>query len=161
MEPRIETLTEKKLIGRRIKMSLSNIRTGELWRTFMPRRKEILNNVTADLFSLEVYDKSFDFKNCNDKIEFDKWAAVEVSDFNIVPADMETYTLPGGLYAVFIHKGPADTGLKSYQYIFGTWVPKSNFEIDSRAHFALMGAKYKNNAADSEEEIWIPVKRKE
>jgi AraC family transcriptional regulator len=39
-------------------MRLSDNRTGELWRDFMPRRKEIKNSVNADLFSIEIYDRS-------------------------------------------------------------------------------------------------------
>lgn len=43
MEPRIETLNEKKFIGKRVIMSFSEDRTRELWQGFMPRRKEIKN----------------------------------------------------------------------------------------------------------------------
>lgn len=161
MEPRIELLTEKKLVGLRMNMSLANNKTAELWQSFMTRRNQITNSLTTDLFSMQVYNKSFDFKKFNLETEFDKWAVVEVADFDSVPAEMETFTLSGGLYAVFIHKGAAKTGAKTFQYIFGTWLPNSNFELDNRAHFEILGEKYKNNEPDSEEEIWIPVKAKE
>jgi AraC family transcriptional regulator len=52
MEPNIELLAEKKLIGKRMTMSLSNNKTGELWQSFMPRRKEIQNNLTNDMISM-------------------------------------------------------------------------------------------------------------
>ncbi len=55
MTPRIENLTEKKLIGKRLSMSLANNRTGELWQSFMPKRKEISNNISNDLISMQVY----------------------------------------------------------------------------------------------------------
>jgi AraC family transcriptional regulator len=100
MQPRIETLTEKKLVGKRIKMSLSDNKTGELWRIFMPRREEIKNNIGSELYSIEVYDPLY-FNNFNPKTEFDKWATIEVTDFDTVPDEMETITLKGGLYAVF------------------------------------------------------------
>ena len=161
MEPRIETLTEKRLIGKRLKMSLADNKTFELWKSFMPRRKEILNNLTTDFYSMQVYPES-QLKNSDPKTEFEKWAAIEVADFNSVPADMETYTLPGGLYAVFIHKGAANTGAKTFQYIFGTWLPNSNFVLDNgRAHFEILGEKYKNDDPNSEEEVWIPIKERE
>ena len=35
----------------------------------------------------------------------------------------------------------------------------SNYEIAERQHFAVMGEKYKKDHADSEEEIWIPVRQ--
>lgn len=37
MEPRIETLEPKKLIGMRLKMTLVNDKTAALWQRFMPR----------------------------------------------------------------------------------------------------------------------------
>lgn len=161
MEPRIETLTEKKLIGKRIKMTLIENKTFELWKSFMQRRKEILNNLTTDLYSIQVYPES-QLKNLIPETEFEKWAAIEVTDFDTVPADMETYILPGGSYAVFIHKGAAGTGAKTFRYIFGTWLPNSNFVLDNnRPHFEILGEKYKNDDPNSEEEVWIPIKEKE
>ena len=160
MSPIIKTLTEKKLIGKRIKMTMADNKTYELWSSFMPRRKEIKNTCTADLFSMQKYDASFDFKSFNPTIAFEKWAAVEVTDFNIIPEGMETHTLPGGLYAVFIHKGAASEGAKTFQYIFGTWLPNSTYLLDDRAHFEILGDKYKNEDPTSEEEVWIPIKLK-
>ena len=160
MEPRIESLAEKKLVGKRIKMTFSNNKTFELWKSFMPRRKEILNCVTTDLFSMQIYDQNYDFNKFNPEAEFEKWAAMEVSDFNVIPNDMESFTLTGGLYAVFIHKGAASTGPKTFQYIFGTWLPKSDYLLDHRPHFEILGQKYINEDPASEEEIWIPIKSK-
>ena len=159
MQPRMATLSEKKLIGKRLKMSFSNNKTFELWRSFMPRRKEIKNNIGSDLYSIEVYSPLF-FDHFNPEAEFEKWAAVEVTDFNLVPAGMQNITLPSGLYAVFLYKGRASEGSKTYQYIFGTWLPNSDYMLDNRPHFAQMGEKYKNEGPNSEEELWIPVKPK-
>jgi AraC family transcriptional regulator len=159
MQPRIETLAEKKLVGKRMMMSFSNNKTFELWRSFMPRRKEIKNSVGTDLYSIEVYSSSY-WDSFSPDAELEKWAAVEVTDYQTIPSDMDTITLPDGRYAVFVHKGPATTAPKTYGYIFTTWLPNSDFILDNRPHFALMGDKYKNEDPDSEEEIWIPIKAK-
>ena len=158
MQPRIENLNEKKLVGNRLTMSLANNRTGELWKSFMPRRKEIANALTSDLFSMQVYQSAHfsDFKPTNN---FEKWATVEVSNFDNAPTDMETFTLTGGLYAVFDYKGSSNDN-SIFQYIFGTWLPNSNYTLDNRPHFEILGEKYKNNDPTSEEEIWIPIKLK-
>ena len=139
-------------------MSFSNNQTHELWKSFMPSRREIKNNIGSDLYSVEVYEPLY-FNNFNPEKEFDKWAVVEVTDFETVPEDMETLISPRGLYAVFLHKGAASKGPETYQYIFGTWLPASDFLLDNRPHFAVMGEKYKNDDPDSEEEVWIPVKK--
>jgi len=157
MQPRIETLTAKKLIGKRMRMSLSNNKTGELWRSFMSRRREIGNNLNSEMFSMQIYDSTVDFGNLGQ--EFEKWAAVEVSDFDSIPDGMETFTLQGGLYAVFPYKGSsADTAI--FQFIFGIWLPNSNYLLDHRPHFEILGDKYKNADPNSEEDIWIPINPK-
>jgi AraC family transcriptional regulator len=160
MEPRIETLTEKKLIGQRIKMTFSENKTVELWRSFMPRRREIKNNLTTELFSIQVYKQVLDFNGFNPHTEFEKWATVEVSDFNTVPDGMETFILKCSLYAVFKYKG-LNTDNRIFEYIFTTWLPNSGYLLDDRPHFEILGEKYKNDDPDSEEEIGIPIKRKE
>lgn len=160
MEPRIEQLAPKKLVGKHVKMCYANNQTSELWRSFMQRRKEITNNLNSNLYSLQVFDKSLDFKDFTPQTEFEKWALTEVSDFDSIPEGMEKYELEGGLYAVFDFKGiPADFP-KAFQYIIGVWLPNSEYELDRREHFELLGEKYKNNDSNSEEEIWIPIKPK-
>jgi AraC family transcriptional regulator len=158
MIPRIEILLEKKLIGKRIKMSFANYKIGELWRTFSPRRKEITNNLTSDLISMVVYAPTHfeDFKPTN---AFERWAAVEVASFDHVPIEMEAFILPSGLYAIFDYKG-LNTDNAIFQYILGTWLPSSDYILDNRPHFEVLGGKYKNNDPTSEEEIWIPIKKK-
>ena len=157
---RIETIPEKKLIGKRLKMSFANNRTGELWKSFMPLRKTIQQRLSPDLFSVQQYGESFSIEQFNPRLEFEKWAAEEVSSFSDLPQGMESFLLPEGLYAVFLHKGAA-TDTKTFQYIFQSWIPDSDYVLDNRPHFELLGEKYKNDQPDSEEEIWIPIKPKE
>jgi AraC family transcriptional regulator len=123
MEPRIETISEKKLIGLRLTMSFANYRIGELWQNFMSRRKEITHNLTDDLISMALY-KSAHFAEFNAENEFERWATVEVSDFDNLPPEMETFVLPGGRYAVFDYKG-LNTDSSIFQYVLGTWLPDS------------------------------------
>jgi len=77
----------------RTTMSLANNKTSELWQQFMQRRKEIKNISNSNLYSIQVFDESLEFKDFNPNTEFEKWAAVEISDLNDIPEDLETYTL--------------------------------------------------------------------
>lgn len=159
MECRIEQLQEKKLIGKRMTMSFAANTTADLWKSFMPRRHEIAQGVGQELYSIQIYPENF-FKNFNPTTPFEKWAAIEVSDAHSIPPAMETTILPTGLYAAFLYKGPAGSPLP-FQYILQSWLPASDYELDARPHFELLGEKYKNNDPDSEEEIWIPVKKRD
>ena len=71
LQPRMEMLIEKKVVGLHTKMSFVNNKTRELWQSFMPRRKEILNNFNTDLYSLEIYSRSF-FDHFNPAADFQK-----------------------------------------------------------------------------------------
>jgi AraC family transcriptional regulator len=157
MEFGIENIDQKKLIGMRRKMSLAENKTGELWRSFMIRRKEIKNTIGPDLFNLKFYDPHY-FDRFNPDAEFEKMAAVEVTDMEAIPDGMESITIPCGLYAVFTYKGASSEGAKAFQYIFGTWLPESEYDLDDRPHFDLLGEKYNMDDPESEEELWIPIK---
>lgn len=161
MEPRIEILAPKLLVGKRITMSFANNRTAELWGSFMPRRREVVNIVGSDLYSVQVYGADFSFMQFNPNVFFEKWAAIEVNDSGTIPEGLELFKLTGGQYAVFSYKGAASQGGKMFEYIFTEWLPSSPFLLDSRPHFEKLGEKYKNEHPDSEEEIWIPIKRGE
>jgi len=160
MNPVITTIASKKLIGMHAPATLLQNMAPLLWKNFMPRRKEIKNKTGTELISMQVYDRLPDMSDYDPEIKFERWAAVEVSDFSQVPHNMDTYIMKGGLYAVFLHKGGPATGFKTFQYIFATWLPGSGYELDNREHFELLGDKYKNDDPHSEEEIWIPIKSK-
>ncbi len=159
MEPKIVQLTTKKLAGKRLTTNFVRNRTIELWKSFMPQRHQIRNTLNQNLYSLQIYDSRYfkDFKPAND---FEKWAAVEVASFDHLPEGIESFTLESGLYAVFLHKGRS-TDTSTFHFIFSKWLPASPYLLDERPHFELLGEKYRNDDPDSEEEIWIPIKKKE
>jgi AraC family transcriptional regulator len=158
MVPRIKTIEEKKLVGNRLTMSFANYTVVELWKIFLPKQKDIKKRLTNDLFSLAIYQSNH-FANFRPTNEFERWAAVEVVDYDKVPSHMETFTLEGGLYAVFDYVGlHSDNSI--FHYIYGTWLPTSDYLLDDRPHFEVLGEKYKNSDPASEEEIWIPIRSK-
>lgn len=159
MQPRIEILKEKKFVGKSVKISFADNKTFELWREFMPCRNEIENNIGDELFSIEIYPESF-FESFDPAKKFEKWAAVEVADFENIPDELETLISPEGLYAVFVYKGKSSEAANFYQNIFQNRLPNSEFLLDARPHFSVMGEKYKNDSDDSEEEIFIPIRKK-
>jgi AraC family transcriptional regulator len=156
MGPRLVTLDGKRLVGVRERMSLTADRTRALWQRYMPRRGEIRNRVDTNYVSMQVHDRPPD-QGFTPDTSFEKWAAVEVTDLERVPAGMEGYAVPAGRYAVFVHKGPASTFDRTLHYIFRVWLPASDYVLDHRAHFTVMAEDYRPDASDTEEEVWIPI----
>ena len=158
IQPRITNLQEKKLVGIATQMSLVNNKTGLLWGQFAPKIKDVKNRVSEDKISLQIYPTDY-YTNFNPTTEFTKWATVEVVNFDDKLPELNSLLLESGLYAVFDYKG-ASSNTSIYKYIFFNWIPNSKYIVDSRPHFEVLGKKYKNNATNSEEEIWIPIKKK-
>jgi AraC family transcriptional regulator len=157
IQPRLETIGEKQMIGKRMQMTFADNKTFELWRSFMQERKNIVNAIGIELYSVEVYGPQF-FENFDPKRNFEKWAAVEVASIASIPVGFESLAIPAGHYAIFTYKGPSSETAAFYRYIFNTWLPASGCILDQRPHLACMGKKYRQNDPTSEEDIWIPVK---
>ncbi|KAB8153066.1 GyrI-like domain-containing protein [Kordia sp. TARA_039_SRF] len=155
--PIIQTLPQKKLVGKSMRMSLIQNTTPQLWKSFMQQRNSIKNAVGSDLYSLQVYDELY-FKQFNPKTEFTKYALTEVTNFEMIPEGMEAFTLESGLYAVFIYHGLPQNFAEAFQYIFHQWLPNSKYELDNRPHFEVLGKDYNPTSETSKEEVWIPVK---
>ncbi|MGB5376853.1 GyrI-like domain-containing protein [Muriicola sp.] len=159
MEPTIKILAETKLAGMHINMSFANNKTFELWRRFMTRKTSIPGIQGPELYSVEVYTSLDYFHQFDPNRTYEKWAAVKVKDITQIPEGIDTMVIPEGFYAVFTYNGLAKDAWKTYQYIYGVWIPNSRYNLDLRPHVAVMGEKYKKDDPSSEEELWIPVRK--
>lgn len=158
MTPIIKEISPIHLVGQGKTTSLAQFQVSELWKNWMPIFKK-LNNKHNTYYSISVYPDDF-FSAFNPEKAFEKWAAIETDASDLTQYDLQQFTIPGGLYAVFIHKGNTNEFLKTSTYIYYTWLPSSEFMLDDRPHFEILGEKYKMNDPESEEEVWIPIKRK-
>jgi AraC family transcriptional regulator len=154
MNPQIKTFPTTKFIGRSLSISYLDYRVFELWSGFMPRRNEIQNAIGTELYNIQINPENFDF---NPKTPFVKWAAKAVSTLEFVPEAMETLEIQEGLYAVFQYKGDQSGAASFFNQIYSVWLPNSDYKLDNRPQFEILGEKYKNNDPNSEEEIWIPI----
>ena len=156
MKPRIKTFPTTKFIGKNLSFTYADYRAFELWSSFMPKRKEIQNAIGSELYNIQINPEDFDFQP---NTPFVKWAAVAVTSFDFIPDDMESLEIEEGLYAVFTYKGNQSNVAAFFNSIYTEWLPSSGYQLDSRPQFEILGEKYKNNSPESEEEIWIPIKK--
>ncbi len=146
------------LTGMRVRMSVSQNKTPQLWQQFMPRSHEIEGKASPNRFAVQVYTPGLDINSFTPTTEFDMWAAVDVMQDAPRPDGMEQLVIPAGLYAVFIHRGLPDTyASTTSRHIFTEWLPSSEYELDERPHFQLMLPDYRPDDPDAEEEVWIPI----
>jgi AraC family transcriptional regulator len=157
VNPKIQNFPTTQFIGKSLDFCYANYQAFALWSSFMPHRKEILNTIGTDLYNIQVNPKGFDF---SPNSLFTKWAAVPVSSLVFVPEGMEVLEIQEGLYAVFPYVGDTSTVASFFRTIYTQWLPNSDYELDDRPQFEILGEKYKNGDPNSEEEIWIPIRLK-
>ena len=156
--PKIIKIANKKLIGISIQTSLSENSTLALWQQFKPLINDVKNRSNTDFYSIQVYENDFDLRKFTPKTTFEKWAAIEVENFENIPDDLTKFNLSGGLYAIFIHKGKPEEFHNTAAYIYGEWIPNSKYTLDNRPHFEILSENYNPNDPNTEEEVWIPIK---
>ncbi|MBL7924834.1 MAG: GyrI-like domain-containing protein [Bacteroidia bacterium] len=157
LEPQLIYLPQTLLVGQRRIMSMADDQTPALWRGFMPRRKEITRRSGTHYYNVKVH--TVPLQDFTPQSLFEKWAAVKVTDFSDVPQGMEPFILPPGEYAVFHHQGGAAAFSSTVSYIFGTWLPRSEYLLDARPHFEILQEHYRPDDPEAEEEVWIPVRK--
>ncbi|MBL6445604.1 GyrI-like domain-containing protein [Fulvivirga sp. 29W222] len=158
-EPEFVMTTPKKLVGMCTITSLTNNNIPELWLNFISRIKEIGNIRNSGKYGIHSYDNESKVEDYSEHFTFKKWAAVEVSHYEDIPPGLDRYTMQPGKYARFIHKG----GIKGFQmsidYVYGTWLPASGYQLDTRDDFEHYGERfYGPENPESEIDMYIPIK---
>lgn len=91
-----------------------------------------------------------------DKLRYD--ACITVTREVKPEGEIGVQTIPGGRFAVFLHKGPYDKLMDCYAFIFGQWLPESGEKLRDHPSFE----KYLNSldsvpAEKLMTEIYIPL----
>lgn len=159
IDPEIRQASEIKLIGISKQVRINDPATVEIWKSFVPRRDEVKNRVDQNLYSVHIYDHDFKPENVTPQTIVTRYASVQVDSFSNIPDGMETLTIPAGVWAVFTFKGTPQQFPETWMQFMFEWLPSSSYQLDSRPHFEMLGNKYKHNDPESEEEVWIPVRK--
>ena len=159
MDAKIIAISPKKIVGLRIMTTMvaHAEASAALWPAFAKGKGGIGNRVDGDTYSIQIFDG--DPLTAGLDTPFEKWAGVEVSSFDGVPEGFACMTLRGGLYAVFVHRGLP--GLETHEYALRQWLPASEYALDAREQFERMGPAYHPNDPNAEEEVWIPIQKKQ
>ena len=159
-EPDIQCIDELKIIGIRGLTSLKNNRIKSVWDNFMKRIDEIKNRINyPDSYGICENNENYNLNDFTEDTEYYIFTGVEVSNFDFIPVDMDTKIVKKGKYAVFTHKGNVEDLRITYDYVWGTWIFKTDLELDNRDDFELYGKNfYGRENKNSSIDIFIPVK---
>lgn len=158
--PEIESLHAMRVVGIHRTMSFADPAMRELWQAFRPRTKEIGGRASEDFVSVRVFERPVKGAPTLES-RFEQWAAVEVTHFGEVPEGMDSHTLGGGPYVRFTYRGRASDFAMAARYIYGEWLPASDYEVDDREHVEILGPAYRPDDPHATEKVWIPVRRRD
>jgi len=155
MQPEMVTRPQVKVVGIARQYQEEDLDMKTLWSAFIPNVKQITNRVGMDAFGIyEEYNES------DSGVGFTYICSVAVSDFNQVPDGMITRTIPEHLYAVFRHEGPISSLPETLKYIWGSWLPKSNYDYVEKPDFELYSPSTEREDSEKILHLHIPVTKK-
>lgn len=158
MQPKIVDLPEFKVIGVRKTVTLKTAgpEIAKQWKEFNPRVKDIPNKDGEHVaFGVCEY---VDFSDFTEETPYSELVSVGVTSLDKVPEGMTGKVIPAAKYAVFTHKGKTSTLMQTYDYIYKTWLPNSNFDLLEHDDFEWYDYRFTGvNDPEAELDIYVPV----
>jgi AraC family transcriptional regulator len=162
LTPRIEEKTSFPIVGLHTRFihALSPDTTameklGPLWRSLLDRVREIPDQAGGPLVAF-IYGEEESRRSHPHELHYVAGAPVRsVAD---LPEGMVSREVPGGLYAVFTHRGKLDALFATIEAIYREWLPASAYEHAGRADVETYGDRFDPDSDDSEMEYWISIR---
>lgn len=160
METKIVSKKSMTLIGIEKAVNYKNTQNEnhKIWSEFISRCKEIEAKVNPEIYYEVLSDTAYN-------LSFKAFFASEVNNVNSIPNGMIMKVIPASKYIVFTHKGAVISEKGSllkdtYDYIYGKYIPNSNYELNGDFSFELFDSNRFNGPKDLESEldIYIPIK---
>lgn len=159
VHPEIVTMAPVKVAGLRGETTLRDNKLRELWTQFnqaAPAVPHIAQPVRT--FGICEACGEHTLYDMNSNVLFNEVVGIEVNSFENLPERFVKKELPGGRYAVFTHKGPLHTLMRTFAYIWGTWFLTTGEQMDWREDFELYDQRFLGyDHPDSQMDIYIPV----
>lgn len=155
-EPEIIQMEETKAAGIRGTTSLFDNRLPKLWEQFLALEK---NNPGSEGIRYCICETQQTSYTKNGDVLFSVMVGSQTADYHNLTPGLAVKTLHAGKYAVFTHRGDYANLYKTYQYIFGIWLPSAKEELDGREDFEQYeGEVISPDDPDNEVKIYIPIK---
>jgi AraC family transcriptional regulator len=130
---------------------------GALWDRFVPQMADIPGRVGAATYGICCQPE----EGQQEPGRFTYIAAVEVENLNGIPDGMTGIELPAHEYAVFAYSDGIGPELpKAMEYIFGEWLPSSEYELDG-TDFEYYGDDFDPATLSGTILIYLPIKRRQ
>ncbi|MBE0357001.1 AraC family transcriptional regulator [Pseudoalteromonas phenolica] len=155
MEPEIINQPAMKIVGIANEYEDGDLSLPKLWSGFRPYRDSIPNRVGDHWFG--IYEN---YQEDEDTTRFVYICSAEVENFENVPDGLITREIEAQTYARFTHQGPIAKIEETLRYIWGSWLPKSNYEYTDKPDFELLPGGFNDEDPENKVYLNIPIKLK-
>ncbi|MBA3992909.1 MAG: hypothetical protein C0469_05220 [Cyanobacteria bacterium DS2.3.42] len=156
MQPVIEEHGEELVIGMGSSFSENPFwEINKLWDKFNQRENEIPN--LSGKYALGVCMPKHKDLPVKEGDTFVYIAGRPVSTLDEVPEGMVAVKIPKRKYAKFTHKGPLTNLPHTVNYIWGTWLPKSEYKHSNSPDFELYDERFDVKTLSGEIDIFVPI----
>ncbi len=90
---------------------------------------------------------------------FEYYAGYETELSIDTPDSMKTVNVPENDYALFTHKGSIDQIELTYDLIYGTWLPYSEYKPVMDLDIIVVDSRFSGQNGNSEVDILVPIRR--
>ncbi len=158
MEPIIKTIESVQVVGMEYHGQNKNDEIAAMWNVFNDKCAVIPHRFNRG----EGYGVCFSDADFGTTGMFRYVAGIPVQKIDAVPDGMVSCTVPAGLYAIFTHTGTLATLQKTYDYIYGTWLPSSEYQLDAaRPDFEYYDERFTTGTDPASKfDIFIPLTTK-
>ncbi|MCP4544361.1 MAG: AraC family transcriptional regulator [Chloroflexi bacterium] len=153
LKPELVELDKIHLVGLASRVKGETDIVTELWEQLSSE----IESIPKQLKPQQYYGVSF-FTLAGDPQSIFFMIGVAVDSLDAIPPTLVGKTIQPLKYAKFIHKGPSkDVGM-TLDYVYQTWLPKSDHSTAAPLQIEFYGERYKGpDDPDSESEILIPI----
>lgn len=124
-----------------------------LWDSFNKRSHEIKNTLPEAAIGL--------CRTLEDAPEgvFEYVACFLVANVEDLPPEMDVRSVPEHTHAVFTQTGALTSLHKTYEYIYSTWLPASDYKLAANIDFEYYNEDFKDYVEDSRFDIYVPIQK--
>ncbi|HRY83489.1 MAG TPA: GyrI-like domain-containing protein [Candidatus Cloacimonadota bacterium] len=153
-EARYEMLIAVPLIGIQFENAMETQTMDNIWQIWSEQRSLLPHDAKGPEYGVFYYGDNFDPEAETGYYymvgrQFDAKAPI--------PEGLVRHTIPGGFYAVFDYTGTLSDKERTYNYIYGEWIPANKAVPLMQDSFELYKQEYRPGADEIQIEIWIPL----
>lgn len=156
-EARFETIEAIPLLGIQFENAMETQTMENIWQVWSSLRPQLPDCAKGPEYGVFFYGDNFDPEA---ETGYYYMVGRQLDSSDSAPEGWLCHIIPGGDYAVFNYTGSLSDKERTYNYIYGEWIPANKAVPLMQDSFELYKKEYQPGAEEIHIEIWIPLQVK-